>query len=83
VLGLGADVEGIVARYDRDGQGIDLLLVAYPDTQRVQQAPAGLEGAGLETLIAVDVEGSRLGTVFGPSVPAAVESLLEQALAAD
>jgi hypothetical protein len=31
----------------------------------------------------VDVEGSMLGTVFGPSVPAAAESLLEQALAAD
>ena len=83
VLGLGEDTQGIVARYEREGQGIDLLLVAYPDAQRAQQARAGLEGAGLETLIAVDVVGSTLGAAFGPAAlgTAAAQALLEQVLA--
>jgi hypothetical protein len=83
VLGLGADTEGVVAQYERDGQGIDLLLVAFPDTPRAQQARAGLEGAGLETLLVTDARGSRLGAAFGPAdVYATAQALLEHALAA-
>jgi hypothetical protein len=83
VLGLGADTEGVVARYERDGQGMDLLIVAFPDAQRAVQARAGLEGAGLETLAASGVVGRTLGAVFGLDAPqAAARALLEQALAA-
>ena len=83
VLGLGADVEGLVARYERDGQAMDLLLVAFPDAQRAEQARAGLEGAGLDTLAVTDRKGRTLGAVFDSAAPgAATQALLEQALAA-
>jgi hypothetical protein len=82
-------VEGLVARYQRDGQPVDLLLVVYPDAQRAGQGRAGLQGAGLENLIAVDVAGTRLGAVLGAGPGAAgaaidtAQALLEEALTAE
>jgi hypothetical protein len=80
-LGLGPDVQGVVARYERDGQGVDLLLVAYPDAQRAQEALAGLEGTSPETLLVADAQGSTLGAAFGPAASrGTAEALLERAL---
>ena len=87
VLGLGADTEGVVARYERDGQALDLLLVAFPDAQRAQQARAGLQGERLETTISVEVVGSTLGAAFSSAaletalLKTAAQALLGQALA--
>jgi len=65
VLGLGPDVEGIVARYEVSGGSADLLLVAFPDAGRAQEAAAGLTGAGLESLVEVTVSGATMGAVLG------------------
>jgi hypothetical protein len=80
VLGLGADVEGVVARYDLAGQPVDLLLIAYPDTSRAQQAQSGLQAAGLGNLIAGEVKGVALGAVFGSPGTSGASDLLAQAM---
>jgi hypothetical protein len=82
VLGLGADTAGLVAHYQVDGQGIDLMLVAFPDPVRASEARAGLEGAGLEELLATDVVDDTLGAVFGPPGLDVAAELLGKAMAA-
>lgn len=83
VLGLGTDTEGVIARYARDGQNVDLLLVAFPDVQRAEQARAGLQGAGLDALAGTGIHGSTLGAVLSAAASTATtQDLLEQALAA-
>jgi hypothetical protein len=84
VLGLGPDVKGLVARYVRDEQGMDLLLATFPDAQRARQALAGLESAELDALVAAKVKGQTLGAVLSAAAPEALaQALLDQALAAD
>jgi len=80
LLGLGPDVEGVVARYEVDGQTADLLLVAYPDAERAQQARAALEGGQVEGLIATGIGERVLGAVFGSLSAEAAETLLTEAI---
>jgi hypothetical protein len=83
VLGLGPDVEGLVAHYARDGQDVDLLLVTFPDAQRAAQALARLENASLDTLAVADAQDKTLGAAFGAAASEAVaRTLLQQALTA-
>ena len=77
LLGLGADVQGIVARYQVEGQAVDLLLISFPDRGRAQAAAAGLAGARLENLIDTAVSGVNVGAVFGSD---AGRSLLDAAM---
>jgi hypothetical protein len=80
LLGLGPDVEGVVARYEIDGQGADLLLVAYPDAERAEQAQAALENSEVEGLVATGLGERRIGAVFGSLPAEAAEALLAAAL---
>jgi hypothetical protein len=82
VLGLGPDVEGVLASYDIEDQLITLLLVTYPQPARARDARLGLERAEVDDLITVEVKGSALGAVFGQLDRAISAALLEQALAA-
>jgi hypothetical protein len=82
LLGLGPDVEGVVARYEVEGQTADLLLVAYPDAGRAEQALAALEGGEVEGLATARVGERMLGAVFGSLSVEAAEALLREALAA-
>jgi hypothetical protein len=79
-LGLGADVEGIIARYDVAGQPVDLILVAYPTDSRAQRAQTGLQAAGVDSLVAAEVKGTTLGAVFGSTDADGAAALLAQAM---
>ena len=81
VMGLGADTQGVVARYDVGGQGFDLLLVAFPDADRAEQARLGLEGAELE-LIVLERGDNVLGAAIGQADAETGRALLAEALAA-
>jgi hypothetical protein len=83
VLGLGPDVEGVVATYELDAGRATLLLVAFPDTARVQDARQGLEGAGVEELIVANAAGRTLGAVFGQVDAGSAAALLDRAFAAN
>ena len=80
LLGLGPDVEGVVARYEIEGQSGDLLLVAYPDAVRAEQALAALQAGEVEGLVATDVNERVLGAVFGTFPGDKAESLLLEAI---
>jgi hypothetical protein len=82
VLGLGADVEGALARYGIDGGDADLVSVAYPDARRAGEALSGLRKADLEDLVLAEIKGSTLVAVFGQVDEGAAAALLGTALAA-
>jgi len=82
MLGLGTDTEGVLAHYEIDGQGMDLMLVAFPDAPRAEAAHSGLRGTGLENLVAADVKGSTLGAVFCPVDKGQAKELLDKAMTA-
>jgi hypothetical protein len=81
VLGLGSDVEGVLAEYKIDDQHAVLVVIAFPDAARAQQALSGIERAGVEDLEIAKVRGSTLGAVFGQPGADTAAALLEQALA--
>jgi hypothetical protein len=88
LLGLSPGTEGILARYDMDGQPkesgtpqtVRLLLVQYPNVQAAAAGLTALQAGGVEGLIAADVRGELLGAVFGQADPAKVGELLANAL---
>lgn len=82
LLGLDRDTEGVVARYARGGQDMDLLLVTFPSTSRAQQAHDALLGAGMEELAAAAIRDRTVGAVFCPACQDEAQALLDQALAA-
>jgi hypothetical protein len=82
VLGLDADTEGVLARYEIGGQQVDLMLVAFPDSPRAQAAQSGLEGAEVENLAETDVRENVFGAAFSTSGQGAAKDLLARAMAA-
>jgi hypothetical protein len=82
VLGLGPDVEGTLAEYALDGQAASLLLVAFPDAKRAEDAQARLKGSETEDLLVTAVQGSTLGAVFGQADKESATWLLDRALVA-
>lgn len=80
LLGLGADTEGILARYALSSGEARLLLVQYPDVQRASAGLAGLQSAGVENLAASRAAGKLLGAVIGKASIPEAEALLAQAL---
>jgi hypothetical protein len=81
VLGLGPQTEGVVARYQIDGQGIDLLLITFPSASQAAEAHSRLEGAALENLAATDVRDSTLGATFGQVAGETARDLIDKAMA--
>jgi hypothetical protein len=82
VLGLGPDTEGVVATYELDAGRATLLLVAFRDTARAQDARQGLEGAGVAELVVADTADRTLGAAFGQVDAGPAAELLDRALAA-
>jgi hypothetical protein len=82
VLGLGPDVEGVLAAYTLSGGRVTLLLVLYPDAGRAEDARARLQGDEIGELVAVQVADRALGAVFGPVDAQAAMALIDRALVA-
>jgi hypothetical protein len=81
ILGLSAQTNGLLARYDLDGTRAFLLLIEYPDAQAASTGLAALQSAGqAEGLVAADASDNLLGAVFGQVEPAAADDLLTKAL---
>jgi hypothetical protein len=82
VLGLGPEVEGVVATYALNGERATLLVVSYPDAGRAEDARARLMGAEIGELAAVRVVERALGAVLGPVEAQDAEALIDRTLAA-
>jgi hypothetical protein len=80
VLGLSSATDGVLGRYEVDGQAARLLLVAYPDAEAASAELAALQGSEVEGLVASDANGNLLGAVFGQVDAATADTLLEEAI---
>ena len=83
LLGLGPDIEGVVARYEIEGQAADLLLVSFPDAARAERAQTALEVSQVEGLVATRLSDRLLGAVFGSLSFEAADMLLAKTLNGD
>ena len=82
VLGLSAETDGVLARYDVGDAVARLLLVQYPDAAAAADALEALTGrqdAG-ELSLSAGVREGLLGAVFGDVDTAAADALLKKAL---
>lgn len=80
ILGLSAETEGVLTRYDVNGNSIYLLLVQYPDAQAASAALAAVSSGDIADLALADANGSLLGAIFGLATPEDVRQLLDAAL---
>jgi hypothetical protein len=81
ILGLSAQTNGILARYDLDGTRVHLLLIQYPEANAASTGLAVLRSAGqVEGLIAADGHDNLLGAVFGQVNSTQANNLLAKAL---
>jgi predicted small lipoprotein YifL len=83
VLGLSFETDGVLARYELGESAAWLMLIAYPTPSEATDARGALDGAGVENLVAAEVDGNRLGAVFGQIDATAAGELLAQALGGD
>lgn len=81
ILGLSAQTNGLLARYDLDGTRVHLLLIQYPDAKAASSGLAALKAGQVDGLVAADGRDNLLGAVFGQVGPAEAHHLLVQALA--
>jgi hypothetical protein len=80
LLGLGSDVEGVLADYDLHGDVVRLLLVIYPEANAATSALTALQSDTVDGLLTARVAENRLGAVFGSADRGLAETLLEEAL---
>jgi len=80
LLGLGAETQGVLARYDVGGQTAQLLLVQYPDAASAAAGLGALQGGQVSSLVTALARGNLLGAVFGAVDEASVGELVRAAL---
>jgi hypothetical protein len=73
-LGLGADTEGVLARYHLGGAASALVLVRYPSDERARRAERAL---AKQSRLAVRQSGSLLAVVLDAPTPADAAHLLD------
>jgi hypothetical protein len=81
ILGLSAQTNALLARYDLSGSLARLLLIEYPDVQAASTGLTALQAGQVDGLLVADVRDNLLGAVFGQGDPAAAHDLLAKALA--
>jgi len=80
LLGLSPQTDGLLARYERGGAAVWLLLVLYPDAEAASAGLAALEGGQVGGLVAAGVQDGLLGAAFGQADAATAGELLSEAL---
>jgi hypothetical protein len=80
LLGLGADTDGLLARYDINGAPATLLLIQYPDAGAAMAGFSALKDGPLNNLVSATVQDQLLGAVLGEIDQTAAEALLTAAL---
>ena len=79
-LGLGADTDGIVARYKLGERPVRLLLVQYPSAARASAGLEVLKSGKIENVIVAQAHQVLLGAVIGQADAGTAQNLLEAAL---
>jgi hypothetical protein len=81
LLGLSAETEGLLARYETETGGAYLLLVQYPEQGAAQAGLDALQSGSLDDLVIAQMQGNLLGAVFGATGEQHANLLLDQAFA--
>lgn len=81
LLGLEPDTEGVVARYEFDGEVVRLLLIQYAGTEKASAGVVALEGGRVDGLVVADTAEDLLGAVFGEVEETVAGRLLNRSLA--
>jgi hypothetical protein len=80
LLGLGPDMDAVLARYTVADTEWQLLLVQYPDSAKAEAGRQALLGGIVEDLVGVNTNGSLLAALFGQGGGDLAEILLNKAL---
>lgn len=80
ILGLSAQTNGVLARYDLDGTLAHLLLLQYPEAKAASTGLAALKAGQVEGVVAAGTRDNLLGAVFGQLDQTAANGLLAKAL---
>jgi hypothetical protein len=80
LLGLSAETDGVLARYDVGGARAYLLLVQYPNADAASAGLKALQAGQVDELVTADARDTLLGAVFGLLDEAAAGSLLDKTL---
>jgi hypothetical protein len=81
VLGLSADTDGVLARYeDEGGSAGHLLVIEYPDAEGASAALAQLRAGAVETVQGAEACDALLGVVIGALNRDVARTLLAEAL---
>lgn len=80
ILGLSADTNGLLAKYQVNGKNGRLLVVEYPDEQKATAGLRALQSGGVDDLLAARQSGKLLAGAFGKLDPADGQALVEQVL---
>ncbi len=83
LLTLGAETDGVLARYDVGGEVATILLIQYPDSAAASTASESLGGSELGSLVASEVNGNLLAAAFGPVSETEAKTLLTSILETD
>jgi hypothetical protein len=81
LLGLSAETDGLLARYETEAGMAYLLLVQYPELEAAQSGLEDLQDGSIADLVAAQVRGDLLGAVFGMASETEAHTLLTGALA--
>lgn len=82
-LGLGDDVECVLARYEIGNETVRLMLIQYVDVKAALIGLAALQDGQVEGVAAVERRGSLVGAVFGSIEEATARELLLKAVVVD
>lgn len=80
LLGLSAETDGVLARYELGGAIVRLLLVEYPSAEAASAGLNALKGGEVESLLVAEAQDDLLGAVFGGADEAAASALLGEVL---
>lgn len=80
LLGLSQETDGVLARYEINGEFVQLMLLQYPTAQDASEGLKAFENGQIEDVVAVGAYDNLLGVVFGQTPSAAIRGLLNKAL---
>jgi len=80
VLDLSQETDGVIARYDLNGESVRLILIEYPTSQQASDSLKALQASEIDEPLAADVQGSQLAAVFGDADLSLAQDLLSQTL---
>ena len=79
LLGLSPKTDGVLARYQLDGDLVHLIIIGYPSARAAEEALQVLQSGKIEEILASRLKGNSVGFVIGIGNAATAQEFLESA----